>query len=591
MAKKRNVGGQAVIEGVMMKGEKFIATAVRKPDGDISVDVTTNNSISKKYKIFKLPIIRGAVTLIESLMVGMKSLNYSASLVDFEDEDDQQPSKFETFLNNIFKDKTKDVLLVMTMVLSLLFSFALFFATPTIVTSIFSKVGVKNIWLNIIEGILRVCIFLGYIFLISKVDDVKRVFEYHGAEHKAIFCYEDEKELTVENVKKYGRLHPRCGTNFLFLVMVISIIIFSLTGWHSVLFRLVGRLLLLPVVAGITYEIIKVLSKYDNIITKIVAYPGLKLQLLTTKEPDDAQIEVAIEALKKAEGIVCKMTIGEALIEANTKLKQSGIDTYIIDANLLMAKVMRKDKLFIMTNKDVVLEEFQYNEFKSVVNKRANKMPIKYITNECEFMGIDLYVEDGVLIPRPDTEILVESVIEDINKNNYKNICDLCCGSGAIGIAIANIVKDINVISYDISQVAEKVTRKNISQLSLNEKITFEHSDLLDTAITKELKFDMVVSNPPYIRTDVIDTLMDDVKKYEPHLALDGGADGLDFYRKITKQATVVLNENGELAFEIGHDQSKDVENILIENNFIEVITIKDLAGNDRVVKGIYSTK
>lgn len=587
MAKKRNVGGQAVIEGVMMKGEKFIATAIRKPEGDISVDVSINDSINKKYKFLRLPVIRGAVTLIESLILGMKSLNYSASILDLEEE--EEPSKFEIFFNKIFKDKSKDILLGMTMVISLIISFALFFALPTVVTSLFSKIGVGHILLNIIEGILRVSIFLCYIYLVSKVEDVRRVFEYHGAEHKAIFCYENDEELTVENVKKHGRLHPRCGTNFLFLVMVVSIIIFSFTGWNSILLRLVGRIVLLPVVAGVTYEIIKILAKYDNILTRLIAYPGLKLQLLTTREPDDSQIEVAIVALKKAEGIECTVKIETALKEAKEKLKEKDIDTYIIDAQILMAKVLEKDKLFVITNKDFEMREYQYESYKKLIEKRANKMPIKYITNECEFMGIDLYVEDGVLIPRPDTEVLVEKAISDINDNNYKNVCDLCCGSGAIGIALANIVKNINVTSYDISDIAKKVTSKNIDRLSLTNRVVFETSDLLENAIKENKKFDIIVSNPPYIRTDVINTLMEDVKNYEPHLALDGGSDGLYFYRKITADSKSVLNLDGELAFEIGHDQGEEVKDILIKNNFKCVEILKDLAGHDRVVKGIYN--
>lgn len=299
--KKTTVGGQAVIEGVMMRGLKGIATAVRLTDGSIDVKMEESTSLTKKNKFFGLPIIRGFVSLIESLIIGIKSIEYSASF--FEDEDEEE-SKFDKWFQNTFKDKANNILMGISLVLSLVLSVALFFILPTLLASAVKKYVTSNvIVLNIMEGIIRVIIFLSYVFFIGKLEDINRLYQYHGAEHKTIFCYENGEELTPTNAKKYVRFHPRCGTNFLFLVMVISIVIFSFTGWQSVWQRILSRVLLLPLVSGVTYEVIRWLGKSDSKIAKIIAWPGLLLQKITTKEPDESMLEVAIVALKTAEGI------------------------------------------------------------------------------------------------------------------------------------------------------------------------------------------------------------------------------------------------------------------------------------------------
>lgn len=302
MEKKTTVGGQAVIEGVMMRGTKGLATAVRLPNGSIEVKKESSESLTKKNKFFGFPIIRGFISLIESLIIGIKSLEYSASF--FEDDEEGAESKFDKWFDKVFKEKGNSVLMGISLVLSLAFSILLFFILPTALTSLVKKTITSNVVvLNIIEGIIRVIIFISYIFIVGKLEDIKRVYQYHGAEHKTIFCYESGIDLTPENAKKFGRLHPRCGTNFLFLVMVISIIIFSFTGWQSIGQRVISRVLLLPVVSGVTYEVIKWLGKSDSKISKIIAWPGLLLQKITTQEPDESMLEVAITSLKAAEGL------------------------------------------------------------------------------------------------------------------------------------------------------------------------------------------------------------------------------------------------------------------------------------------------
>lgn len=299
MSKNKNVGGQAVIEGVMMRGSAGIATAVRTEQGEIVVEKKDYTSFTKKNKLLALPIIRGFISLIESLVIGVKTLNYSASFFEEEGED----SKLDKLIQKMFKEKSNDVIMGISLVISLIFSVGLFFILPTLVASLFSKMGASTMGMNIVEGIIRVLIFLIYIYLIGKLEDIKRVYQYHGAEHKTIFCYENNVELTPENAAGFGRLHPRCGTNFLFLVMIVSIIVFSLTGWNSLGERIMYRIVLLPLISGVSYEIIKWMGKSEGTLAKILSYPGLKLQNLTTREPDLSQLEVAIRALKAAEGI------------------------------------------------------------------------------------------------------------------------------------------------------------------------------------------------------------------------------------------------------------------------------------------------
>ena len=283
--------------------------------------------------------------------------------------------------------------------------------------------------------------------------------------------------------------------------------------------------------------------------------------------------------------IVEKNTIQEVLLESYKILKKVKIESYLIDSQLLLGKVLNKDKLFIMINRDFKLNIEQRNEFFRLIHIRKNKMPIKYILEKCEFMGMDFIVKPGVLIPRPDTEILVEEVIKYVKEKGLTQICDVCTGSGAIGISIAEFIKEVNVTLYDISEDALAIARLNIDKFNLSKRISIDNSDLLKVAIVKQKKFEVIVSNPPYIKKNIIPTLMEDVKGYEPFIALCGGEDGLDFYRRITKESVLVLQKGGFLAFEIGYDQKEAVVNILLKAGFENIQCVKDLSGNDRVIK------
>ncbi|MDR3595505.1 peptide chain release factor N(5)-glutamine methyltransferase [Clostridium sp.] len=583
---RRDVGGQAVIEGVMMRGSKSLATAVRTPKGNIEIDFKDNRPITKKYPILNMPFLRGFFVLVESMKIGMESLNYSTSFLEDEDE---EPSKFEKWLENKMGEKANNVLIGITMFISFLFAIGLFVALPTGIASIFKVASISSVILNLIEAVIRIIILILYMFLISKLNDIYRVFQYHGAEHKTIFCYEAMEELTVENVRKQPRLHPRCGTNFLFLVMFVSIVIFSFTGWGGIVERLVLRIILIPVVTGISYEIIKWLGKNDSMLARIIAYPGLKLQLLTTKEPDDSQIEVAIASLKAAEGIKDPKKIEDLINTGTTTLKEKGIDTARLDAELLLGSVIEKDRVYLITHKEEEVSEEDSDKYFDLIEKRRNKMPVKYILKKCEFMGLDIYVEEGVLIPRDDTEILVEEVLKLIGENEEKQVCDLCSGSGAIGIALAHFRKNIKVDLIDYYPIPEKVSLINIKGNNVETQVSFIKSDLLEKPIENKKMYDVIVSNPPYIEEEEINKLMEDVKNYEPHTALSGGMDGLDFYRKIIRESKDVLVEGGILAFEIGYNQGESVKSLMEENNFKDIKVIKDFASLDRIVIAVNS--
>lgn len=294
-----SIGGQAVIEGVMMRGPEYIATAVRKSDGEIIIDKKPVNSFVSRYKLHKVPVLRGILSFFESMVTGTRCLMFSADQVDLEDDDDKEPSKFEKWLDNKLGDKVKDIAIYFSVFVSLIFSVAMFMLLPTFIAGLFDEIITNRIVLNILEGFIKILIFLFYLWAVSHMKDIRTVFEYHGAEHKTIAAYEAGVELTAENAMKYTRLHPRCGTSFLLIVMVVSILTFSCLSWGGTIERIIYRLLLLPAVAGVSYEIIKLAGKRPDGIVGILTKPGLWLQKITTREPSLEQLEVAIASMKE----------------------------------------------------------------------------------------------------------------------------------------------------------------------------------------------------------------------------------------------------------------------------------------------------
>lgn len=294
--KMSGIGGQAVMEGVMMKNQDKIAIAVRKPNGEIEVKKDTFIGLAQKHKFFGIPILRGMVTFVESLTVGMKALTYSSS---FYEEEDVPPTKFETAFNRLFKDKADAVMMVLTVLFSILLTVGLFILVPFVGANFFEKYIESAVLLAICEGVLRLALFIGYVLLISQMNDIKRVFMYHGAEHKTINCVEHGYELTVENVRIQSKEHKRCGTSFMVYVLFFSIIFFTCIQVENLLMKMVLRLLLVPVIAGVSYEFIRLAGKSNSKIMHILSRPGMWVQGLTTKEPDDAMIEVAIRSVEE----------------------------------------------------------------------------------------------------------------------------------------------------------------------------------------------------------------------------------------------------------------------------------------------------
>lgn len=279
-------------------------------------------------------------------------------------------------------------------------------------------------------------------------------------------------------------------------------------------------------------------------------------------------------------------TVWSLLVWGYEKLKKAGIESYQIDSQMLLSKAMGRDRIFILTHRDMPVREEEAGEYARLLELREKKMPVKYLLGECEFMSYMFKVGEGVLIPRPDTEVLVESVIDLVKERGYRDLCDVCTGSGIIGITVAKECEDTRVLCLDISHSALEAAAYNAKALGVSERVEVVFSDLLVYALENGLQFDVVVSNPPYIRTGDICELMEDVKDYEPYEALCGGEDGLEFYRKITDQSALLLREGGLLAFEIGYDQRDEVMGIMDEKGFVNISSAKDLAGNDRVVLG-----
>jgi len=290
---KTSIGGQALIEGVMMRGPAKSAMAVRAPGGDIEVEAWDHSGASRKW-YRKAPFVRGVFNMADSLVTGYKCLMKSAEKAGM---DEEEPSKFELWLADKMGKSITSVVSVIAVVLGAGIAIGLFMALPAFLVGLLGELVKSRLMKSLLEGAVKISIFVLYLALVSRMNEIKRVFQYHGAEHKTIACYEAGEELIVENVRAKTRFHPRCGTSFLLIVLVISILTFSVVTWSSVLIRILLKILLLPVVVGISYEIIKYAGRHDNPLTRAISAPGLWLQRLTTGEPDDEQVQVAIASM------------------------------------------------------------------------------------------------------------------------------------------------------------------------------------------------------------------------------------------------------------------------------------------------------
>lgn len=609
MEKKTNctyIGGQAVLEGVMMRGKRSMATVVRNENGDLQAEARRIKPAEERSKFSRLFFFRGIVNFVSSLAVGMGALMRSSDAA-FPSEEGES-SKFSKWLSDRFKISAGDMLTVIATVLGVALALVLFLFCPNWFTEMIAKaapaVGNRgSIWYSLIEGGFRLAVFLCYVLLTLLIPSVRRTYMYHGAEHKTINCYEYGKELTVENVKNCSRLHDRCGTTFIFIVLVISILVYSLVNWLVVgvcglntgiaaldfVILFVLRLAFLPVVAGVSYEILKLLARVQSPVVLPLKAPGYLMQCLTTREPDDEMIECAIAAFQKVLDMDENPQMPEKLFVTETKMLKL-LET--IKRNFELNGIEASDAEWIVSislgitrgnlKEERVVSKAECEKILSVYEERLTGRPLWYIYGDTDFYGYTLKVDERVLIPRPETEILVRHAVSALSEGD--SLLDLCTGSGAIAIACAlEAAKDktVSVTATDISEEALEVARENARVNKAN--VTFVKSDLFENV---RGRFNVITANPPYVKSDEIATLPADVRDHEPHLALDGGADGLDFYRRIAEKIGRFILHGGLCILEVGEDQAQEVIKIFKEKARCDfAMVVKDLAGVDRIVK------
>ncbi len=564
------IGGQALLEGVMMRGKSSVAMAVRSPDGELEL---RTERLKKPSVARKIPLIRGVIVFVDSLLVGMRALLKSAEVSSPEDE---TPSKASTAIAVIF---------------GVILALGLFVAAPWFVGwAIKNWAHYDNIAVvSVVEGCTRLVIFILYLALVRLMPDIKRTFMYHGAEHRTINCYEKGLPLTVENVQSCSTKHNRCGTTFLFFVVVLAILFYALLNWIFTLFTgleflfgnffftLAVRLLLLPVIAGLSYELLRGLAMLpDNKFTDIIRAPGLALQKLSTAIPDDGMAECAIAAFN-------------AVLELDADVNKETIDFYERDFAKERARLAARlpddpqdaDWIYCELLDKKRAELASVKRVKTGIVKQADGYadrllggePLDYVLGNSDFCGIRIKVDERVLIPRFETELLAAEAVKELTGKPDAAALDMCTGSGCIAAYIARNTA-ARVTAADISDGALDVARENLKGLGA----TVVKSDMFGAI---EGEFDVITANPPYIKTFDIDGLAPQVTP-QPRPAPAGGEDGLRFYRLIAEQAKKHIKKGGVLMTEIGFDQADAVTELFADLG--ECRVIKDLDGKDRIV-------
>lgn len=598
------IGGQAVLEGVMMMGKTGMATAVRGPDGEVQVEAKRLKSGKHARRAKKVPFLRGTVNLVSSLIRGTKTLMRSAAV--YGDGDDEEPGRIQKWLAEKFKVNLMDIVSVISVILGVALAVAIFILLPRFLVGLLGRVApvidAKHWSYYVILGVLKLIIFIAYLALILVMKDIRRLYMYHGAEHKTINAYEHGLELTVENVRNSSRIHDRCGTSFLFIVLFINIVIISVAGWavftyvpvineveNGVLKFLINiaiELILLPLIAGVSYEILKFLAKFDNKFVNFFKAPGMLVQkLLTTREPDEDMIEVAIAAFNKVlemdadpavpetefvtGGILSKM-----LAATKKKFKANGIDES--DAEWIYSLVLDIKRSELGEERMVTLAESK--KIKAIIDERLTGRPLWYIIGDTEFYGCKIKVDERALIPRPETEMLAELTVKAV-EDGFK-VLDMCTGSGCIAVSVAKNCADkrVSVTAADLSDAAIMLAKEN-AQLN-GVKVDFVQSDLFRSV---RGRFNIIVCNPPYIKSGDIPNIQKEVREYEPKIALDGGDDGLEFYRRIAKSVRSYLARDGILLLECGEGQTEEILKLFERRDYAMVI--KDLSGVERFLK------
>ena len=611
MKKKKNftyIGGQAVMQGVMMRGKTAMATVVRDDNGELQMEAKRITPPEKRKKWMRLVFVRGIVNFLLSLVSGMQALLRSSEAI-IVDEDDAPP-KLNKWIAEKWKVSVTDIITFVSLLFGVAIALVLFIFLPYYLTELISGAtggadgvigGRGSLWYNLIEGGFRIVIFILYILFTLIFKSLRETYRYHGAEHKTINCYEYGMPLTVENVKKCSRLHDRCGTTFLFIVMFISILMFALMGWlvgsriqtgyaaldFLIIFLL--KLVMLPIVAGVSYEILRLLAKVQSPIVWPLKAPGYLLQKLTTREPDDKMIECAIGAFEKVLEMDADPDAREKTFVTETKLSKlsemmkrhfAEQDIDETDAEWILSLTLDIPRSAL--GEERVITRKECAKILAIYEERLTGRPLWYIFGNTNFYGYTIEVDERVLIPRPETEILVQQAIAAVSDGD--KVLDLCTGSGAIAVALAcEAAKDktITVTAADISEEALEVARLNVRKNKAN--VTVIKSDLFENV---RGKFNLITANPPYIKTDEIQSLQREVRDFEPRLALDGGEDGLWFYRRIAEKVSRYLVRGGMLIMECGENQARDILKIFSKCDY--AIVIRDLNGVDRIVKIVY---
>lgn len=570
-----------------MRGSTSMALAVRDELGQIRVETTRLPAQKPWYR--KVPFLRGIVNLIISMIDGVKIIGKSAEVMVEEEIDTSE------------KGNGMGVMMAFSMLFGLALAAALFVVLPTAITKgVFALAGIgiddkSFVWLkSLLEGVVKMLVLIGYMAGVSQMKEIKRVFMYHGAEHKTISCYENELPLTVENVQKCSRYHDRCGTSFIVFVVVLSVILMMVLDVISAacdftLFlknenwwlRALLKIALLPVTAGISYEVLMLLANSNFVMFRPLKWLGKQFQKLTTREPDDDMCQVAIAAFTSVLEMDADRAIPEtkfpapvSLAEFKQAVKDSGLLDYVghNDVDWLTCAVLQIDVKY--ADRDLKIPYGWLLRLQKMKERVEAGEPVAYVIKTKEFFGRNYYVDENVLIPRIETELVVEQALKLVNKGD--KVLDLCSGSGAIGITCA-AEKGAKVTLADVSAQALKIAKFNAKKQKV--KVKTVRSDMFSKIGGK---YKLIVCNPPYIPSDVIPTLDDSVKNYEPKLALDGGTDGLDFYRILAKEAGDRLQNGGALVMEIGYDQGQAVQEIFREK--YDVSVQKDYGGNDRIV-------
>lgn len=614
--RRTSIGGQAVLEGVMMKGANSVATAVRAQNGEITVESKYVKSVKERNVILRLPFIRGVVNLCTQLFAGTGILMRSAEVYG----DFAEPSKFEKWMSDKLKINPMSLLMTFSVILGIAIAVGLFVFLPNFLTGLIFDIPAlataHPALQSLCEGLIMLVIFVAYILLVSIMKDIRRVFMYHGAEHKVISCYEHGLPLTVDNAKLMSRQHSRCGTTFMFFVIAVSILVFALINWllsDSVLgwlsdsnivnafIKLGVKILFLPVVAGVSYELLKLLAKSDCLIVRILRAPGMLLQKLTTKEPTDDMLEVSIAAFKTVLAMDADNTVPETKFDirvpygvARKQISAVAKDADDADLDWLFVEVVGKKRSEL--NALATLTKDEYDNAMAIANKMKNGEPLQYALGNTEFYGIKLSVNPSVLIPRPETEELAELAVKEIklkssqvkqgNQVNDDNtvkqsngvaVLDMCTGSGAIAVAIAKNA-ECKVAACDISGAALEVAKANA--LNNGVKIEFYQGDMWEALDGG--RYDIITANPPYIPTGDIAALDKKVKQFEPMLALDGDKDGLKFYRVIANGLSEHLADDGVLFAEFGLGQAESIKEIFADYT---VQIINDMEGAQRIAR------